>query len=202
MRIRNWTVAVVATLAASLAGAAAAGGSESASVTDPAGDVKNGVQPWQDIVAGGVVRQGDTFTFSMKMAGVPPANLPAASGGLGWYLWAWGIDTDPDLSPGGWPFPSNQASPTDFFVFVVSDGTQYFAFVGDRRPLADGEDEVITPVPFKIRGSSIQVSVDADLLGDPADFLLWLGSITSHAHFGSEGFDVVDHVDWTPWPQN
>jgi hypothetical protein len=172
-------------------------------VTDPAGDLKNNVEPWQDIVSGAVVRQGNTLTFSMKLAGALPADPRAASGGLGSYLWIWGVDTDPDVSPAGWPFPSGQTSPADFFVILQSDGEQYFAYVGDRRDLDGDGEPILTPVPFRIRGSSIQVSVDADLLDNPAEFLVWFGSVTSHAHFGSEGFDVVDADDagWVAGPQ-
>jgi hypothetical protein len=71
-------------------------------------------------------------------------------------------------------------------VFLVSDGEQYFAFVADRRPLAVGEDLIITPVPFRIRGASIRVFVDADLLDDQTDFLWSFGSITWHGGFEGE----------------
>ena len=140
----------------------------------------------------------------MKVAGALPADPPRASGGLGWYMWLWGIDSDPDLSPSGWPFPSGQPAPHEFFVILASDGEQYFAFVGDRRPLAVGGEEIITPVPFRVRGSSIQVFVDADLLDDPTDFLWAFGSVTAHAHLGTEGFEVVDvdDSDFVPWPQS
>lgn len=205
MRIRIWTVAVIATLAAgALAGGAAIQVAKSAANTDPAGDVKKNDQPWQDLVAGRVVRQGDTFTFSLKVTEALPADPPAASGGLGWYLWFWGIDTDPDLSPRGWPFPQNQPGPQDFFVVLASDGDEYFAFVGDRRPLAFGGEEIITSVPFKVRGSSIQVLVDTDLLDNPAEFLWTVGSLTSHSDLGTEGHSLEDTNDpaFVPWPQN
>jgi hypothetical protein len=204
MRIRNWTGAVIAILAASLGGAGAFGAPQSAQATDPAGDVKNNDEPWQDVLSGGVVLQGGTFTFSLKVGAALPADPPKASGGLGWYMWLWGIDSDPDLSPSGWPFPSNQSAPHEFFVILASDGDHYFAFVADRRPLADGEDPIFTPVPFRIRGSSIQVFVDADLLDDPTDFLWSFGTFTAHAHLGTEGFESVDVSDphFRPWPQD
>jgi hypothetical protein len=198
-------LAVIVTLAAAaLAGAAASQAVLSAEATDPAGDVKNNDQPWQDILSGKVVRDGNTFTFSMKVAEALPADPPAASGGLGWYMWLWGIDSDPDLVSSGWPFPNGQPAPHEFFVILASDGEQYFAFVGDRRPLADGEDPILTPVPFKIRGSSIQVFVDADVLDDPTDFLWSFGSFTAHAHLGTEGFESVDTSDphFRSWPQS
>ena len=205
MRIRHWTVAVFATLvAAALTGAAAGAGGQSAEHTDPAGDIPKNAPTWQDVLSNQVVLQGNTFTFSMNVAEALPKDPPAASGSLGWYMWGWGINSDPDLSPPGWPFSPNEQGPHEFFVFLVSDGEQYFAFVADRRPLADGEDVIITPVPFRVRGSSIQVFVDAGLLDDPTDFLWSFGSITWHGNFEGESYDVVDTgvPHFVPWPQN
>ena len=208
MRVRNCIAAVaLLTVAAVLAGAAAIESAQSAVTTDPAGDVKNKAEPWQDIVSGGVARQGKTFTFTMEMSSALPADPPAAPGGLGLYEWVWGVDTDPDLAPAGYPFPKTNAAPHDFLVVFASDGEDYFAFVIDRRPLVVGEEPIITPVPFEVDGASVNVFVDADLLDDPAAFMWRSGTINHHAHYGTAGFEPIDRApdseaDWLPWPQS
>jgi len=187
--------------------AAGTGPTQSAEVTDPAGDAKNNAGPWLDILRTRVARGGDAFTFSAKMAGALPADPPAAPGGLGWYLWFWGIDVDPDLAPAGYPFPKNHAAPFDFAVVFASDGEDYFAFVIDRRPLAVGQDAITTLVPSGVDGAWIDVFVDADLLDDPSAFLWRLGIVTEHARFGADGYQAPDRVpdneaEMVPWPQN
>src|SRR3954454_14626136 len=99
MRVRN-SIAVVVAWAAAAAGlaavAAGTGPTQSAEVTDPAGDtLRKDAEPWQDIVRGRIVLEGATFTFSMEMAAPLPAEPPAAGGG-GWYIWDWGLEVDPE----------------------------------------------------------------------------------------------------------
>ena len=210
MRLRNSIAAVVALVVGAVvvaAVAAAAGPKQSAEVTDPAGDAKNNAEPWQDILLSRVARGGDTFTFSAEMAGALPADPPAAEGGLGWHLWFWGIDVDPDLAPAGYPFPKSHPAPFDFAVVFASDGEDYFAFVIDRRPLALGQDAITTPVPSSVDGASINVFVDADLLDDPSEFGWRMAVITEHARFGADGYQAPDRVpdneaELVPWPQN
>jgi hypothetical protein len=210
MRVRNCIAAVVALSAGAFVLAAVAAGTgptQSAEVTDPAGDAKNNAEPWLDILRSRVARGGDTFTFSAKMAGALPADPSGAPGSLGWYLWFWGIDVDPDLAPAGYPFPKNHLAPFEFAVVFASDGEDYFAFVIDRRPLAVGQDAITTPVPFSVDGASINVVVDADLLDDPSEFEWRLGIITDHARFGADGYQSPDRVpdneaEMLPWPQN
>src|SRR4051812_18052578 len=125
MRVKYSIAAVVALVvgAVVVAAVAAAGGpTQSSEVTDPAGDAENNAEPWLDILRSRVARGGDTFPFSAKRAGPLPAAPPAAPGGLGWYLWFWGIDVDPDLAPAGYPFPKNHLAPFDFAVVFASDG--------------------------------------------------------------------------------
>jgi hypothetical protein len=210
MRTRNTILAVVALVAGAgivAAVAGATGPAQTAEVTDPAGDAKNNAEPWLDILRTRIARGGDTFTFSAKMAGALPADPPAAPGGLGWYLWFWGIDVDPDLAPAGYPFPKNHPAPFDFAVVFASDGEDYFAFVIDRRPLAVGQDAITTLVPSGVDGAWIDVFVDADLLDDPSAFLWRLGIVTEHARFGADGYQAPDRVpdneaEMVPWPQN
>jgi hypothetical protein len=202
MRFRYCTGVVVALVNGAVA-LAAIEAVQSGEVTDPAGDMKNNAQPWQDVVGGRIVRDAGTFTFSMRVATALPVDPPAASGGLGWYMWLWGVDTDPDLVPEGWPFPQNKGAAHDFIVALASDGQEYFAFVADRRPLALGQDVVITPVPCRVDGASVQVFADVDLFDDPAEFLWRCGTMTAHAHFEADGFQVTDLNDanWVPWPE-
>ena len=127
--------ALIAFAAAAVASAAALEAALSAEVIDPAGDVlKNNAEPWQDIVRGRIVREGNLFTFSMEMAAALPADPPVPGGG-GWYFWDWGINTDSDLAPAGFPFPKQHAAPHEFLVLLVADGEDYFAFVVDRDDL-------------------------------------------------------------------
>jgi hypothetical protein len=200
---RYLTLAVV--VAAAVAGAAIEA-APSAVVTDPAGDVlKNNAEPWQDIVRGEIVREGNTFIFSMEMAKALPADPPAPSGG-GWYFWDWGIDTDPLLAPAGWPFPKSHAAPHEFLVGFASDGKDYFAFVADRRPLAVGLEPVITAVPFIVDGANIEVFVDAVLLDDPVEFGWRIGSHVLNGPLETEGHHRIDGAPnepgWVAWPQN
>jgi hypothetical protein len=205
MRVTNCIAAVaVMTLAAVLAGAAAIESAQTVVVTDPAGDVKNKAEPWQDIVSGRVAREGTTFTLSMEMAGALPAKPPGAPGGLGWYYWEWGIDTDPDLAPDGWPFPDSQGTTHDFMVGFVADGEEYFAFIADRRPMAIGLEPVFTEIPYRVDGARIDVFVDAGLLDDPAEFRWRVGTINFHPHLETHGFQLIDRFDggYAHWPQN
>lgn len=205
VRARRLAVAALATFAAAaVAGAAALEATRSGEVTDPAGDVKNNAPPWQDVRRGRVTREGDTFTFSMDVAAALPADPPAASGGMGWYLWLWGVDSDPDLAAEGWPFPQNKAAPHDFIIVLASDGLEYFAFVADRRPLALGQDAVFSEVPCRVDGATVAVFADADLFDDPAEFMWRCGTMTAHAHFEADGFQIIDMNDanWVHWPQN
>ena len=204
MRGRISVKSVVALVLGAVAGAAAVAAAQSVEVTDSAGDVKNKPEPWQDLVGIGVGREGDTFTFSMEVAAALPEDPPAASGGLGWFLWNWGIDVDPDLAPEGWPFPKSHPGPQDFLVCFVADGGEYFAFVADRRPLVLGLEPVITAVPCRVDGARIEVEVDAHLLDDPAEFMWYGGTVTFHSQLESDGFQRVDQAPdvpvLAPWP--
>jgi hypothetical protein len=209
MGVRHSIAGVVALVVGAVvfAAAAGAGAVKSAEVTDPAGDAKNNAPPWQDVLRSRIARDGNRFTFSARMAAALPADPPAAPGGLGWYLWLWGVDVDGELAPAGYPFPNNHPVPFEFLVIFASDGEDYFAFVIDRRPLAVGQDAITTPVPCRVNGASIDVFVDADLLDDPAEFGWRLGIITEHARFGADGYQAPDRVpdneaELVPWPQD
>jgi hypothetical protein len=207
IRSRRLAVAAVATFAAAaVASAAALETAQSAEVTDPAGDMlKNNAEPWQDIVRGRIVREGDTFTFSMEMAAPLPADPPVPGGG-GWYFWDWGINSDSDLAPAGFPFPKQHAAPHEFLVLLVSDGEEYFAFVVDRRPLTVGQEAVVTPVSCSVDGATIEVFVDADLLDNLTEFEWRIGSQVLNGSLESEGHHRIENVPndlvWLQWPQN
>ena len=178
---------------------------QSSVITDPAGDMlKNNAEPWQDIVWAQVTREGNTFTFSMRMVGELPTDPPEAPGSLGWYFWDWGINTDPALAPAGWPWPKSHATPHEFIVGFGSDGEEYFALVADRRPLVLGGEPIITRVPFRVDGALMQVFVDADLLDNPTEFGWRVGSHSMNAHLETEGhhhFDTAPNEPvWVDWP--
>ena len=88
----------------------------------------------------------------------------------------------------------------------ISDGDEYFAFVADRRPLAVGQEPVITPVPYNIDGALIEVFVDAGVLDDLAEFGWRYGSHTLHGPLETEGFQNVDTAPnervWVVWSAN
>ena len=181
-------------------------------VNDSPGDVKNGVPGWQDIVRTDVSKKDRTFVLTMDLAEIVPANPPVPSGGTtASHFWIWGFDTDPAAFPEGkgGVFPSGPGSagnPSEFFLDVEWDGTQFTGKVYDLRPLLKGEPMVVTPgQPFTIVGARITLSVAASALGDPSTFGWGTATCTRHSDkFGTEAFQCFDNAPdagFTTWPQ-
>jgi hypothetical protein len=147
----------------------------SAAVTDPEGDAVasdgSGVvgEAYQDIVGADVSKTGRNFVFVMDVAGPLPARRARHHGRI-LQEWSWNLNTDPSTFPAGFPFAPGTAAPPEFIVLVLWDGRTFRGSVIDRRPLLTGEDVRVTSVHFRIKRATVEVSVNAALLGNPATF--------------------------------
>jgi len=156
-------------------------------ITDPVGDVKDGVPGWQDIVGASVAKQGQNLVFTMDLAAPVPDNPPLPS----WadlMLWHFSLDTDPTAFPVGYPFTKNSAGWQDVMVdhrvyrsgFTDPyDPTSGGDILVDRRPLLTGGQVIITPIQLTIEGAKLTWVVDAALL--PSTFQWAVGTVAAHA---------------------
>ena len=176
-------------------------------ITDPVGDVKNGVPGWQDIVGASIAKKDRTFVFTMDLADGVPSNPPVPSGGTtASDFWIFGLDTDPTTFPQGGVFPSGQTTNWEFFVTVEWDGTQFTGKVYDLRPLLNSQPMgVAAGQQFTIVGARVTVSVAATALGDPTTFGWVANTCTRHSDkFGTQGFQCFDpapDAGLATWPQ-
>jgi hypothetical protein len=183
-------------------------------VVDPSGDAAfrgnsgsgsdKKVPDWLDITRSEISKQGRTFVLTMNLADLLPAAPPEASGGLGLYQWGWGLDTDTGTSPAGTPFPKSDTNPFEFFVLLDWNGTAYQASVMDRRPLLSGGEALFTRVAATVDGATIRLSVSEALLGNPSAFSWGAFTDLRHAHYGNEGFDLLDvapDLTLATWPE-
>jgi hypothetical protein len=174
-------------------------------ITDPVGDFFSSCgeaatcQPYQDILRADVAKRGGMFLIGMTVAERIPDSPPLQQADEQ-IEWAWGLDTNPATFPKGFVLPPGLGDQYEFHVRVVWDGTIFTAMVIDRRPLLLGEQAVVTPVPFKIKGADITVVVDESLIADPSSFE-W-GSITVvwRTEFGTLGLFVADVAFPATWP--
>ena len=139
-------------------------------VSDPVGDAQAHAPAFQDVVAGQMTRtaNGD-FELVMELAGPVPGtpNRPGRSE----IWWAWAFDLDPTTSPAGYPFREAGGRRPEFLVYVSWDGTEFAGTAIDRRPLLTGGEAVITPVAFRISGTTIEAVAPSKLIGVvPASF--------------------------------
>jgi hypothetical protein len=184
----------------------------SSSVIDPVGDATfrqntgpgsaKKVPDWLDITGAEISKQGQTFVLTMALAGAL-TTLPEASGGFGVYQWGWGLETDLGTAPAGTPFPSSDPNLFEFFILLDWDGSAFQAIVMDRRPLLSGGEAILTPVEFSVTGTTIRLSVPQRLLGNPTAFDWAAFTDIRHAHYGNEGFDILDgapDASLAQWP--
>ena len=191
----------------------------STTVTDPAGDVKNNVFLWQDIVGGSASKQGSEFSFSMTLAGSLPSSppLPEDTKAL---LWIVALDTDGSTFPAGYPFTKNSAKAFEYLVQLIWDGTTFVALVIDRTPLLSGGEATLTLVPVSFSGdrATISILVSASLIGDPSSFAFFLATANRGAPIvqviccptqviplpGNNGYQLLDRApnppSWAQWP--
>jgi hypothetical protein len=207
-----WLVVVTALLVVSAPVSAAA----SAAIIDPIGDAawflntqagpqSARIPDYQDIIGASISKRGNTFTFSMDMAGAVPDAPPMLGDGVKLEVWVWAITSDPAFSACGDPLPSSFCPNVQFEVRFNWDGTAFSAFLLDRRPLATGEPSVHSSVPFSINGAEIQVFVDAAAINNPST-LMW-GTFTvdwMSPHLGTWGNAFLDFApdafESATWP--
>ncbi len=169
-------------------------------VEDPIGDLwtqfPNGPNPafvaqaYQDIVRAAVTLKGGQFILTMRLA-APIPESPILPPRIKLIEWDWTLDTDQATFPVGFPF-AGPVDRTEFIVFVIWDGIRFSAILIDRTPLLTGGDALLTPVPFRIKGSDITVSVDAALLGNPSSFPWKTFTEIWEAQLGTDSWVVAD----------
>ena len=191
-----------------LAMAAPAAAGSTSTVVDPLGDTGEisgaGSTPaFLDMVSVTVTKHGGRFEFSMAVAAPVPAQ-PVLPPQVKETWWMWALDTDPTTFPSGFPRAPGQSFPPEFAVAVSWNGSQFTAFVVDRRPTLSGGESLITAVPFEVRGVSVTAFVDAATIEDPASFQFSALTRTWKGGSGTEGFTFTDYTGtpgtFHPWP--
>ena len=187
-------ILALAVLASAVAGPVS---DQTSTVFDPVGDTWPGFHApaFQDIVRARMTKtaSGD-FELLMEMAGPGPVNPTLPPPGHSHITWAWDFDLDPTAFPQGYPSSPGQAVSPEFIVHVIWDGTEFAGTAVDRRPLLTGGAAIITPVPFSINGTTVEMFLPSTLIGDvPASFhwfsitVDWAGPVGSASHYRVDG---------------
>jgi hypothetical protein len=173
---------------------------QTSSVSDPVNDTYNHNSPaFQDIVFGQMTKtaSGD-FELLMVMAGSVPDVPSLPPPGVREIWWQWAFDFDPTAFPVGAPYPHGPKSRPELIAYVSWDGTEFAAVLIDRRPLLTGGEAIITPIPFSINGTIVQVVLASELIGDAPpsfhwgpDTRNWAGPVGSN---GNQAVDVAETV--------
>ena len=197
----------IGTLMVLVLAAPAAAGSTS-TVVDPVGDTGEisgpGSTPaFLDMVRVTVTKRAGRFEFSMAVAAPVPAQ-PVLPPQVKEIWWMWALDTDPTTFPFGFPRAPGQSFPPEFAVGVSWNGTQYTAFVVDRRPTLSGGESLITALAFEVRDTKVTTFVDAATIEDPASFRFSALTRAWKGGSGTEGFTFTDYTGipgtFHPWP--
>jgi hypothetical protein len=151
--------------------AAPASAATTVSITDPAGDVTHKGPGYLDVVGASVTKQGPTLVFGKELAAPIPQDIGHITPGNDELWWAWGIDTDPNTAPQGFPGPNGASFLGEFGLWVSWDGTSFSGNLVDRRPLLTGGAAVITPVPFSVTGNQVSMTVRTSDLGNATSFM-------------------------------
>ena len=200
-------VALTVVAMAAVAMASAASASSTSVVTDPVGDAiySPGItgQAYQDIVEVSITQRHDGFTFGMDLAASIPDSPPLLPPGVERLTWSWHLDTDPNTAPCGFPHAPGICVNSEFFVYVLWDGTTFTGLLVDRRPLLTGGEAVLTPVSFTIDGSGITAFVDGPMIGNPSSFgwrsvaAIWPGPLGTESH---HTLDIAPDEGFATWP--
>jgi hypothetical protein len=120
----------------------------------------------------------------------------------GQVWWAWGMDTDPNTAPLGYPAPPLQPIPVEIGLRVKWDGTAFSGEMVDRRPLLTGGNVIVTQVPFSITSNHVSLSLRASDVGDPTSFLWDATTILRSGPDVESGWLNADGLDpfFSPWP--
>ena len=167
---------------------------ETSTIVDPAGDALYHAPAFQDFVFGQMTQtaEGD-FEFRMELAGPVPDSPDLPPQGQSEIWWLWGFDLDPIAFPRGYPSAPRAAAAPEFFVLVSWNGNDFAGVAIDRRPLLDGGEAIVTPVPFSINDTMVEALLPSDLADDfPASFSWRLRTIDYSGPVGSAGWRPVD----------
>ena len=170
---------------------------QTSTVSDPVGDANFNAPAFQDFVFGQITKtaSGD-FELLMEMAGSVPDDPSLPPPGASEIWWSWAFDFDPTAHPEGTPFPPPAGTPQELIAYVSWDGTEFAGFLIDRRPLLTGGEAIITPVPFSINGTIVDVVLASELIGDaPPSFLWGAGTRDWSGPIGSYGTNKVDGAE-------
>jgi len=177
-------------------------------VLDPVGDTAlisgpGSTPAFLDMVSVTVTKLGGRFEFSMAVAAPIPAQ-PVLPPKVKETWWMWALDTDPTSFPFGFPRAPGQSFPPEFAVAVSWNGTQFTAFVMDRRPTLSGGESLITPIPFEVRDTRVTAFVDTATIQDPPSFRFSALTRAWKGEPGTEGFVFTDYSGtpgtFHPWP--
>ena len=141
------------------------------------------------------------FVFRKDLAAPIPQDIGHLPPGNDELWWAWGIDTDPNTAPAGFPSSNGGSLLGEFGLWVSWDGTSLSGFLVDRRPLLTGGAAIITPAPFSIAGNQVSMTVRASDLSNPTSFM-W-NSPTFYRSTNtdeSNGWQVADINPFSPSP--
>jgi len=186
---------------------------QTVTVNDPIGDTANNGNTngngnekgpaYFDIVQDSVTGDAGTFTLSMRLAAPVPVAPPNPAGNPGYDFWAFAFDTQPG-GTAGFPFPPGQGNerPFEQLVFLTWNGAVFHAFLVDRTPLVSGGEEVITDIPFSFNAARDEITfvVNGALIGNATTFDWGSATGLRKAHFGNDGFQVLDVIEPSNWP--
>ncbi len=165
-------------------------------VTDPVGDAST-IAPgivaaaYQDITKASVTLKDGRFIFVMDMAARIPSKPTLPSGAM-LLEWSIELDTDPTTFPTGFPFVQATATPVEYLVTILWDGTSFSGGLIDRRPSLTGGEAVVTPISFTIKGAEITASVDASKIAQSGSFMWIVITRIWTTPLGTLGFFPVD----------
>ena len=186
---------------------------QTVTIDDPVGDAANNRNTnglgnekgpgYFDLTGGTVTGDAGTFTMSMRLAAPMPLTPPDPKGDQGSYFWAFLVDTDPNTSPSGYPFPfaSGAQRLFEYVVFLTWDGIAFDAYIVDRTPLLSDGEATITDIPFLFNTDRTELTFvfDEALVGSPTTFIWQIISGIREAHYGTEGFQSLD-IASANWP--
>ncbi len=165
-------------------------------VTDPVGDVKYHAPAFQDIVSASIEKTIGGYTLRMTMAGAIPEAPPLPPPGTKQIWWVWAFNVDPANLKGGFPFAPGFAPPAEFMVYLGWNGSEFKAYMIDRRPLLTGGTTLVTEIPFSFLDGRTTIEVHVLLAPNgnpfPASFLWGSRTFDWSSHNGTQGFNSPD----------
>jgi hypothetical protein len=125
----------IASILVALSGAGTANAAQTSVVTDPVDDFASfghnrSKEAYLDIVRAEISKTSD-FTMTMNLAAPIPVTPLDPPGDDATLIWAFNLDTIPDVAPVGDPFPPGQGEGRDFEYLVVLDwdGASFHSYV-------------------------------------------------------------------------